>query len=274
MGNGRRRARLFIEQDMAESEIHWVAGGLAAVFSAAAPDKQTPNEDAAAVIPFLPESSALVVADGMGGGPAGERAASLAVRAMKSSLDRAADDPTTLRGAILNGFERANQQVLEIGGGAATTLAVVEIQDASVRPYHVGDSMIVVVGQRGKVKLKTVSHSPVGYAVEAGLMEESEALQHEDRHLVSNMIGAPDMRIEIGPTLKLAPYDTLLLASDGLFDNLFVGEIVEYLRAGPLAEAARALAEAARRRMESDDEGHPSKPDDLTFVAFRRRSGD
>ena len=272
MGNGRRRARLFIEQEMAESEIHWVAGGLAAVYSSSAPDKETPNEDAAAVIPFLPDSGALVVADGMGGGPAGERAASLAIRAVKSSLDRAADDTTPLRGAILDGFERANERVLELGGGAATTLAVVEIQGTSVRPYHVGDSMIVVVGQRGKVKLKTVSHSPVGYAVAAGLLEESEALQHEDRHLVSNTIGAPDMRIEIGPTLELAARDTLLIASDGLFDNLRLGEIVEYLRVGPLADAARALAAASHQRMENDEEGHPSKPDDLTFVAFRRRS--
>ena len=49
-------------------------------------------------------------------------------------------------------------------------------------------------------------------------------------------------------------------------------KIVEYLRKGPLPDAARSLAEASHRRMNVEEEGQPSKPDDLTFVAFRRRS--
>ena len=50
--------------------------------------------------------------------------------------------------------EAANRAVAELGVGAATTLAVVEIQGRSVRTYHVGDSMILAVGQRGKVRFQ------------------------------------------------------------------------------------------------------------------------
>ena len=46
-----------------------------------------------------------------------------------------------LRGAILNGIEAANRSIRELGCGAATTLALVEIQDRTIRPYHVGDSV-------------------------------------------------------------------------------------------------------------------------------------
>jgi serine/threonine protein phosphatase PrpC len=109
----------------------------------------------------------------------------------------------------------------------------------------------------------------VGYAVEAGLLDEAEAMHHEDRHLVSNMLGSPDMRIDVGSTIELADRDTLILASDGLFDNLHIEEIVQRIRKGPLGKVAAELVDDCRRRMEGVDAQQPCKPDDLTFVAFR-----
>ena len=92
---------------------------------------------------------------------------------------------------------------------------------------------------------------------------------HEDRNLISNVIGSEEMRIEIGPTLELARRDTLLLASDGLSDNLYPREIVEAVRKGRLARAGEHLLATCRRRMQNPDGSNPSKPDDLTFVAYR-----
>ena len=265
-------ARLFFDCDMSAPEAHAVASGEAVVFSSRSPGKETANEDAAALIPFNGRSAVLAVADGVGGGQAGERASNITLCSLEKSVARASGSDGSLRAAILDGIERANEEVAGLGMGAATTLAAVEVQNGSMRPYHVGDSMILVVGQRGRVKLQTISHSPVGFAVEAGWLDEREALHHEDRHLVSNVIGAPDMRIEIGPTLAMAPCDTLLLASDGLFDNLHTAEIVERIRKGPLSEAAERLARDSHRRMRQARAGDPSKPDDLTFVGYRRTS--
>src|SRR5690606_2144872 len=109
-----------------------------------------------------------------------------------------------------------------------------EIQNGVIRPYHVGDSAILLTGQRGKLKMQTIAHSPIGYAVEAGLMREEEAIHHEERHVISNVIGSDQMRIEIGPPVEMARRDTLVLASDGLLDNLLPSEIVGYVRSGPL----------------------------------------
>ncbi|MGD8408510.1 MAG: protein phosphatase 2C domain-containing protein, partial [Thiohalophilus sp.] len=160
-------------------------------------------------------------------------------------------------------------QILDTGTGAATTLAVVEIQNNKLRPYHVGDSMIVVTGQRGRQKLFTVSHSPVGYAVEAGLLNEEEAISHEERHLVLNVVGAEDMNISLGSLVTLAPRDTVLLASDGLFDNLYSEEIIGLIRKGPLLDAAQGLIDIARQRMAGVDDQQPCHPDDLSFILYR-----
>jgi PPM family protein phosphatase len=143
------------------------------------------------------------------------------------------------------------------------------VDGSLVRPYQVGDSMILLTSNRGNVKFQTVSHSPMGYAVESGLLDAQEAIFHEHRHVVSNVIGCSNMRIEIGPGLQMAPRDTLLLASDGLFDNLHLDEIVGAIRKGDLSVAAKKLVDDAQQRMAHPADGHPSKPDDLTFILFR-----
>jgi serine/threonine protein phosphatase PrpC len=250
-------------------------GGRAAIFTTRSPQKLTPNEDVAALWPTGPHSGVLAVADGLGGHAGGERASRLAIETIQHSLHDAIvpseQQPAAdqLRGAILNGIESANQVVRDLGSGAATTLALVEIQDRTIRPYHVGDSVILLTGQRGKIKLQTISHSPIGYAVEAGLMEEEDAIHHEARHVISNVIGSDQMRIEIGPPIEMAPRDTLVIASDGLLDNLLPNEIVDFVRSGPLDRAVGALVDEAQRRMASQEGNGPSKPDDLTVIAYR-----
>jgi len=258
----------FLKQDMTAVFTVAVAGGEAAVFTSRAPDKQSDNEDAAAIIPFSETNGVLIVADGFGGHPSGDEAAALSIDALTRSISECSG-ADQLRAAIVDGFESANEAVLALGVGAATTLSVVEIANGVGRAYHVGDSDIVVVGQRGKLKFRTVSHSPIGYAVESGLMDDEEAIHHEERHIVSNMVGSDEMRIEIGSARKLSPRDTVLLASDGLYDNILFEDIVERIRKGPLPLSVAYLASLSRDRMATPRSEHPSKPDDLTIVAFR-----
>jgi serine/threonine protein phosphatase PrpC len=264
------KAICLYEADMQAVESHGIAEGTAVIYTIRSPEKDTPNEDSVALIPFDEKSAVLVVADGLGGIRGGEKASKCAIETLRKTLGKALEDEVMLRTAVLNSIENANQAVLDTGIGAATTLAAVEISDNVIRPYHVGDSMILCIGQRGQIKLHTVSHSPVGFAVESGMLDEEEAMYHKERHLVSNVIGLPEMRIEVGPHVVLAKYDTVLVGSDGLFDNLNIDEIVEMLRKGPIEKGAARLAEEARRRMTEPKDGEPSKPDDLAFVVYRR----
>jgi serine/threonine protein phosphatase PrpC len=216
------------------------------------------------------QTAVLAIADGVGGVRSGDVAAKVAVESLCAALEPCSSGAVTVRAAILDGIEHANRTILELGIGAATTMAVLEINGHEVRPYHVGDSIILIFGARGKIKWQTTMHSPVGFAVEAGVLDENEAMHHEDRHLVSNIVGSNEMRIEIGPSIPLAARDTVLLASDGLVDNLTMDEIVRLLRKGRLEKAVGKLSQAARQRMMAPSEGSPSKPDDATVLAYRR----
>ncbi len=250
-----------------------IAGGRVAWTTVAGPGGAT-NEDALGIFAVEDHRAVLAVADGVGGQPAGESASRQVLECLWDALLAGAAGQESLRAPILDGIEAANRSLLEAGAGAATTLAVAELRGRELRTYHVGDAAILVVGQRGRIKLQTVAHSPVGYAVESGLLDPRDALGHAERHLISNAVGSADMRVELGSPLRLAARDTLLLATDGVFDNLHEEELVDRIRCGPLTRAAEAIRELCQRRMrgesaDGDAERHPSKPDDLSLVLFR-----
>jgi len=230
------------------------------------PDRS--NEDSVLVWDDQDGPAVMAVADGAGGHPGGAEASRVTVEQLAMAL--AASRTGTRRDAILDGFEAANRAVLALGIGAATTLAVAEIGSDWVRSYHAGDSGVLVTGQRGRLQLVTVGHAPVAYAVEAGLLNEEDALVHHDLNLVNNLIGSAGLRIELGPRRPLKRFDTVVVASDGLFDNLRQHEVAGHVRAGALQRCAERLVAHCAERMGETDADLPGKPDDLSFVLFRR----
>lgn len=258
---------IYTDSQMSNCEILTLPQGCTAVLSRRAPyrEQDSANEDAAAII-SIDDTTLMVVADGVGGYPGGAEAASLTISTIIDQLEK--QPHAERREIILSAIEAANQELLDRGIGSATTLALAEINGTTVRSYHVGDSVAMMVGQRGKLKLETVSHSPVGYAVEAGVLSEAEGFRHAERHLVSNIIGTPGMHVTLGMPMPMSKFDTLLLATDGLFDNVPRDEIIEIIRSGDLEKSANQLSERAWSKM-SNTSGI-GKPDDLTFLLFRR----
>ncbi|HMP07863.1 MAG TPA: protein phosphatase 2C domain-containing protein [Lacipirellulaceae bacterium] len=267
-------SRTYFNADMLEPEVFELAGGCVAVLSMRRPGKTTANEDAAAVIAAGDGSGVLVVADGCGGMASGEQAARLAVEQLVAHVAAAAaPEGPPLRSAILDAVESAHRSILDLRTGAGATLAVVQLDHGEAKPYHVGDSQILLVGNRGRVKLLTTSHSPVGYAVESGMLEEHDAIEHEERHLVSNYLGFDGMHVEVGSVRKVTTRDGLLVASDGVLDNLLIDEIVALLRTGSARTAAAKIGALAWSRMEAPCDGQPHKPDDMTLIVFTQRRG-
>ncbi|MFN6128672.1 MAG: PP2C family protein-serine/threonine phosphatase [Planctomycetota bacterium] len=244
---------------------HWRA----AYASHRNPWKESPNEDAVAIFQCDETSGVFAVADGCGGMRGGETAARIALECLEEAL--ANNTSARLRPAILDGMEQADEAIRNLRIGAACTLAIVEWQNGVVRPYHVGDAKIVIMGGMGRIRYQSICHSPVGFAVESGWLQEEDAMHHADRHLVSNVVGCSRMRIEIGPAIRLGMRDTVLIASDGLFDNVSIEEGVGLLRKGSLEESTTRLIQLVSERMSGDFEG-ACKPDDLSLIAMRPKS--
>jgi len=244
------------------------AGALACIYTRKDRGKTGGNEDAAALIPCGEMAGVLAIADGLGGIAGGDKASSTAITVLANTVSRQCE-PALLRDSILDSIEKANNTILEMGTGSATTIIVIEVNNRTIRSYHAGDSMALITGQRGKLKYQTIPHSPIGYALESGFMEQDEAMTHDERHIISNVVGSSDMRLELGPLIRLDTYDTLMLASDGLYDNLTIEEIINIIRCGPLDRCAHELVDLCDERMSNKTNSELCKPDDMTFILYR-----
>ena len=70
--------------------------------------------------------------------------------------------------------------------------------------------------------------------------------------------------------MGLSTGDTVVVATDGLFDNLLPREVITEASGADLAGGVERLTEEAWRRMTTPGGDDPSKPDDLAIVAYRR----
>lgn len=254
--------------DGPESVSYQVGGGRVAGFSTISPDKLEDNQDTGLILELDSDTTLLAVADGAGGIRGGRKASRIALSTLRDCVRDQYSTTANLKDIVVAAFEQANLSVIQATRGAATTLTAAIIQGRTVQVFHVGDSIGLITGQRSRVKMQTVAHSPVGFAIAAGYLTEEQAIFHPERHIVSNFIGTYEMLIEVGPRLKLAARDRILLASDGLTDNLYLEEIIGLMRQGPLEGAVEELTTKASQRMMRSAPTEPGKPDDIVALLF------
>ncbi len=254
-----------------QPEYLTLSNGEAVCFSARSPTKDTPNEDALAVIPVDEQTTVMVVADGMGGMPAGEQAARVIVESIIDAC-KTKTEQQLIRDVILTGIDQANARILDLKTGSGSTVSVVEISRNHIRTYYAGDSLILLTSSHGTIKHLPMSHSPIGYALECGAIEQTPAMEHTERNLISNYVGSHDMYIHIGPVIELAPQDTLIIASDALSDNLYEQEISDFIRTGTMLESVNEMIRSCRHNMLETMPNRRCHPDDFSFICFRQHS--
>ncbi len=195
-----------------------------------------------------------VVADGLGGHAAGERAAETAVDMIKARLERKIGSPEDrMREAITVANNEIHSQAQQRAewNGMACVVTVVLIEDGRVTVGHVGDSRLYAL-EPGTIKKVTQDHSPVGELEDSGRLSEASAMAHPRRNEVFRDLGSephgPDDEDFIDIlTFPLRPTMALLVCSDGLSDQVGSGDIrriVETHAQDPRA-AVRALVQAA-----------------------------
>jgi PPM family protein phosphatase len=243
-----------------------ICHGKAVYFSDRSPTKDTANEDSLGIIPIDDETTVLVVADGLGGMAAGEQASKLLIESLINSLE---DKSISVREAILNGIDTANKEIVDSKKGSGTTASIAEIKGNKLRTYHAGDSLILLSTGHGKVKYQALSHSPISYALACGAIDPERAMSHPERNLISNFIGSNDMQINIGPIIDFSTFDTLILSSDAVSDNLYDDEICELIRKDSMIDGINELIRECKQNMHEPLPDRRCHPDDLTLISFR-----
>ncbi len=261
---------LWSEFDSDAVELVDFVDGQAAIYSRRCPTRQSsPNEDSVCLIEVSEGRGLIAVADGVGGGTVGNEASRCVVECLAEACFELKLNQTHIsrgiRSEVIDAIEYANLEILSWGINSATTLTAIELWDDQFRYIHIGDSGALLTSNRGTIKFSTVGHAPVAQAVANGMLDSEEAFDHEDQNVITNCIGTRDMKIEVGIFQPTSERDTLVLASDGLFDNLTHQEIAELIRIGDLQEQTGLLVQTAKERMMTE----AGKPDDLSVICFR-----
>lgn len=214
------------------------------------------HEDVALLEPAL---ALFAVADGMGGHPAGEVAARLAVDEVKAAIaDRtsqaisdqycARPDLSTRRNMLARlkrVVERANEKVREEAArdpernGMGTTLDVVWLARDHAFVGHAGDGRVYLARSNTVLQL-TQDHAQLQSLKADGKLGPRG--HNRNRNRLINAVGIADTITTDTLFVDLARGDRLLLCSDGVHDQLDgESELTQLLRLGSPEQAARAL---------------------------------
>ena len=193
-----------------------------------------------------------LVADGMGGEKAGERASALAVLAIEQfTLNTfkwffgadSADAERALRdfqAALKQADARIQSEAAEHPelSGMGTTVTMAFQLGTQLCLVHAGDSR-AYLERNGTMHQLTRDHTIVADMVRDGTLREEEASRHPLRHVITNVVGGNDPGVQVeARALEIEAGDRLLLCSDGLTEMVHDDAIGVTLRSHPEPEAA------------------------------------
>ena len=186
-----------------------------------------------------------VVADGMGGHAAGEKASALAIDSVESFmletfkwfLHFKGQEQDELLAEFQGALRHANARVLAEAAhdpelrGMGTTLTLAYSLNDVLFVTHVGDSRCYLY--RGGVLYRlTRDHTLVEEVVRHGSLAAQDAAQHRWRHVITNAVGGGSAEIKVDVhKVYLEADDVALLCSDGLTEMVSDEEITRILQA-------------------------------------------
>jgi serine/threonine protein phosphatase PrpC len=191
------------------------------------------NQDCYAVVP---ERGVFIVADGMGGHAAGEKASQTAVQIIRDRLLSINDGEYggSLLGVLQASIQEANREIISSSledasmRGMGTTATVVMTRSDQLYVGHVGDSRAYLVRNR-RIDQITDDHSIVAQLVRARAITPQEAARHPYRNVITRCLG---MQADVEADTQqreLRVGDRLLICSDGLSGLVSDDEMLQAL---------------------------------------------
>jgi protein phosphatase len=208
-----------------------------------------------------------VVADGMGGGRGGQRAAQLTIETFEKLLDQPLPDSReAIYEQLLDHFYQADEairnegcQSFQLVGMGSTVVAAIITPDDYVHLYA-GDSRLYHLQENAPL-YKTADHSIVRVLIEIGKITPEQVATHPLRSQVTSCLGGREGTgqfsidpkwqedNEVSPLRSLQPHNILLLCSDGLH-NYFSDEEIQHLISHPSCSPDEQLQELLQKALD------------------------
>lgn len=184
------------------------------------------NEDRCLVDP---QGRYFLVADGMGGQSAGEKASAMAIELISQKLDQLIDfdhdAADKVSQAIDKAVDHANMEILALSEldsdyhNMGTTIALLVRVAEQFYAAGVGDSRVYLL-RGGKIQRLTRDHSISEALLEAGAITREEAVRHRYRNMLYRYLGSKEGGNGANAqAVKCQAGDRFMLCSDGALDG-------------------------------------------------------
>lgn len=204
------------------------------------------------------ERGLFMVADGMGGHRAGDRASKIAIHSAAQEYMREIDLGTKTCEALANALAKAAYEVFNAQDneadykGMGTTLSALAIDQDRAYISHIGDTRIYCIRDEIIHQL-TSDHSLVNEQVQAGLMSQAEARSSSFRNIITRAIGHSKIVQADNFSLNIKEKDMYLLCSDGLNNMLLDDEILSVIKSFEPREAVVKLINKSNEKGGDDN---------------------
>lgn len=202
------------------------------------------NEDMVQIVSY-PESTIVLVADGLGGHRDGDVASRMTVHTICEEIR----DGSASRMLMEQAIRKANEKIMlrhADGRDMKTTIAVVWLNEDHACAANVGDTRIYQF-RDGEIVFQSVDHSASQLAVMLGEISSENIRHHCDRNRLTRAIGArEDIKID-SEILDVRNGDAFLLCSDGFWEHVWEKEMLEDLEK---SSDARSWLHMMRKRVE------------------------
>ncbi len=202
-----------------------------------------------------------VVADGMGGAQAGERASQIVVQVMVAEMKRAGEASTV--DTMVEAVHLANRNIRWEAEqnpslkGMGTTVVAAIVKSGTAHIVSVGDSR-VYLRTGGELYCLTTDHSWVNEIGRGLGLTDKQLKTHPFRNVLTKAVGSEDLVAVDKIEIEFVSGDTLMLCSDGLHGIAGESALVKALdENSEIKEQAGALIEASLER---------GAPDNVTVV--------
>jgi PPM family protein phosphatase len=181
-----------------------------------------------------PASGIFVVADGLGGAPAGALASKTVTTAFYSKikditvLERLQSDKLTE--AVQASIKELQKLVLKKKKlqGMGSTLSVLVFDNTSAKIIHVGDSVILRF-REDILEQMTAEHTLLNDLIKQGILDSDAADRHPLKHVLSQCISANSTVQPDISEIVLQHRDIYILGSDGLLKLINPNELKKIL---------------------------------------------
>ncbi len=184
-----------------------------------------------------------IVADGMGGHRAGDRASRMAI---DISVDFIRESTLENPIAILKrAMIYANNEIYKMASkdpdlkGMGTTMVAAVAMDGRLYVANIGDSRLYSI--ENDIKQITMDHSLVEEMIRSGELERKKGRNHPEKNIITKAMGSKEEVVPDFFEVEIHPGEKFLLCSDGLSNMVEDDEIrdiiVDNVRLDDIAEA-------------------------------------